>query len=140
MRFAARLGGVLATAAGLWAVLLGGATPARAHHSYGATYDVSKEVKLEGKVMQFILRNPHSYVQIQAPDEKGVPQRWSVEWSGTTQLGNQGVTQQSLRVGDEIVITGRPSRVPGEYRALMVNLKRPSDGFTWGTKTGEAVD
>ena len=112
----------------------------RAHHSYGATYDVSREVKLEGKVMQFILRNPHSYVQIQAPDEKGVPQRWSVEWSGTTALGNQGVTQQSLRVGDEIVITGRPSRVPGEYRALMVNLKRASDGFTWGTKTGESVD
>ena len=111
-----------------------------AHHSYGATYDVSKEVKLEGKVMQFILRNPHSYVQIQAPDEKGVSQRWSVEWSGTTALGNQGVTQQSLRVGDEIVITARPSRVPGEPRALMVNLKRKSDGFTWGTKTGESVD
>jgi len=23
---------------------------------------------------------------------------------------------------------------------LMVSLKRPSDGFSWGTKQGEAVD
>jgi hypothetical protein len=113
---------------------------ARAHHSYGATYDVSKEVRLEGKIVQFVLRNPHSYVHIQTTDDKGGTQRWAVEWSGTTQLGNQGVTQQSLKVGDAIIINARPSRVPGETRALMVNLKRPSDGFTWGTKAGEAVD
>ena len=112
----------------------------RAHHSYGATYDVSKEVRLTGKLVQFSLRNPHSYVQIQAPDDKGVMQRWSVEWSGTTQLTNQGVKQESLRFGDEIVIVGRPSRVPGEYKALMVTLTRPSDGFTWGTRSGERVD
>ena len=34
----------------------------------------------------------------------------------------------------------RPSRVPNEYRALMVNLKRPVDGFTWGGREGERVD
>jgi hypothetical protein len=112
----------------------------RAHHSYGATYDVSKELRLEGKVVGFVLRNPHSFVAIQTKDEKGETQRWSVEWSGTTSLGNQGVTQQSLKVGDELVIVARPSRVPGETRALMVNLKRVSDGFTWGQKAGEAVD
>ena len=112
----------------------------RAHHSYGATYDVSKEVRLTGKLVQFSLRNPHSYVQIQVPDDKGVMQRWAVEWSGTTQLTNQGVKQESLRFGDEIVIVGRPSRVPGEYKALMVTLTRPSDGFTWGTRSGERVD
>jgi hypothetical protein len=111
-----------------------------AHHSYGATYDVSKELRLEGKIVQFVLRNPHSFVAVQTKDEKGETQRWSVEWSGTTSLGNQGVTQQSLKVGDEIVIVARPSRVPGEPRALMVNLKRLSDGFTWGQKAGEAVD
>ena len=30
---------------------------AYAHHSYAATYDVTKEVKLEGKLVQFVLRN-----------------------------------------------------------------------------------
>jgi hypothetical protein len=30
--------------------------------------------------------------------------------------------------------------VRGEFKALMVSLKRPSDGFTWGGRAGEAVD
>jgi len=115
-------------------------TSANAHHSYAATYDTSKEVKLAGTLVQFVLRNPHSFVQITAPDEKGVVHRWSIEWAGTAQLGNQGVQRESLKVGDEITVIGRPSRVPGEYRALMVSLKRPLDGFTWGSRSGEAVD
>src|SRR5918999_356122 len=91
---------------------------AAAHHSYGATYDVKKEVKLEGKLLQFVYRNPHAYVHMQAKDEKGELQRWAVEWAGTAQLSNAGVNKESLKVGDEIVVTARPSRVQGEYRVL----------------------
>ena len=123
----------------LAATLAAGAA-ASAHHSYGATYDTSKEIKLEGKLVQFVYRNPHSFVHVQAPDESGVSQRWAVEWSGGGQLANQGVTRESLKVGDEVVIIGRPSRVPGEFRALMVRLTRPADGFTWGTRQGQAVE
>ena len=122
------------------AVVIGMAVPAVAHHSYGATYDVSREIRLEGKLVQFVYRNPHSFVHLQAPDDAGVSQRWAIEWSGTSQLTNNGITRDTLHVGDDVVILGRPSRVPGEYRVLMVSLKRPSDGFTWGTKQGEAVD
>jgi hypothetical protein len=113
---------------------------ALAHHSYGATYDLAKQVTVEGKLVQFVYRNPHSFVTIQASDDKGAPQRWAVEWSGTGQLGGQGITRETLRVGDQIVIVGRPSRVPGEFRLLMVSLKRPADGFSWGSRSGEAVD
>ena len=54
------------------AVALLAGTAAYAHHSYGATYDVTKEVKLEGKLVQFVFRNPHSFVHVQAPDQNGV--------------------------------------------------------------------
>ena len=121
------------------AIVLSGVA-AYAHHSYAATYDVGKEVKLEGKLIQFTFRNPHSYVTLQAPDTTGAMQRWAVEWAGTSQLSNRGITQETLKVGDAITIVGRPSRVPGEYRLLMVNLTRPSDGFSWGTRSGEVVD
>ena len=116
------------------------ATAAYSHHSYGANYDTSKEIKLQGKLVQFVFRNPQDFVPMQAPDQNGVTQRWAIEWSGTTQLGAAGITHESLRAGDEIVVVARPSRVPGEYRALMVTLKRPADGFTWGTRDGEKVD
>ena len=123
----------------VFAAALATASAASAHHSYAATYDVTREVTIEGKLVQFVYRNPHSFVHVAATDEKGAPTRWAVEWSGTTQLNNAGVTKESLKVGDVVVIRARPSRVPGEFRALMLNLKRPSDGFTWGS-AGQQVD
>jgi len=115
-------------------------TAALAHHSYAATYDTTKEVKLEGTLVKFELRNPHAFVTIRAKDKEGVQQRWAVEWAGVSQLAGAGIKQDTLKVGDAIVIAGNPSRVPGEFRVLMVNLKRPLDGFSWGTKPGEKVD
>jgi hypothetical protein len=117
------------------AVLLVGGV-ASAHHSYAATYDTTKDVKVEGKLVQFVYRNPHTFVHVQAPDG----QRWSVEWAGTAQLDRSGVTRETLKIGDAIVITIHPSRVPGESRGLMVKLVRPSDGFNWGSQSGQVVD
>jgi hypothetical protein len=122
------------------AALVVAAASASAHHSYTATYDTRNQVTLTGTLVQFVFKNPHSFVIVSAPDAKGVVQRWSLEWSGVGQLSNQGVKRETLKPGDEIVVVGNPSRVPGEYKALLVNLKRPSDGFTWGGRTGEAVD
>jgi hypothetical protein len=111
-----------------------------AHHSFAATYEESKTVQIEGKIMQFQFRNPHSFVQVMAPDEKGAMQRWGVEWGGAGQLGSQGVTRETLRVGDHVIITGPPGRNPSEHRMLMRTLHRPSDGFGWGRRPGEVVD
>lgn len=116
---------------------------AYAHHSYAATYDTTDSVRLEGRMVQFTLRNPHSYVHVQVPgggDEGGELERWAVEWSGAGALSRQGVSRDTLRTGDRIVITANPSRVRGEFRALMLTLERPSDGLTWGTNPDEVVD
>ena len=113
---------------------------ARAHHSFAATYDEGKTVKVEGKLVQFLFRNPHSFVHVMAPDESGQMQRWAVEWGGTGQLGAQGVTRETLRPGDVVVITGNPGRNPADYRVRMVTLRRTSDGFGWGGRPGETVD
>jgi hypothetical protein len=115
-------------------------TTVSAHHSFGATYDVTKEIKLAGKIVQFVYRNPHSFVHVEAPDAKGAQQRWAIEWGGTAQLANAGVKRDSLKVGDEVQIVARPSRVPGEFRVLMVTLLRPSDGFGWGRNPGQVVE
>ena len=115
-------------------------TTAYAHHSFAAVYNSKKEIKLEGKVVQLLYRNPHSYVQIEAPDENGMMQRWSVEWGGAASLAGQGVQRDTFKTGDHVIITGLPSRTPGEYRVKMNTLKRPADRLTWGTRAGEVVD
>jgi len=113
-----------------------------AHHSIGATYDSSKEVKLVGKIVEFNYRNPHAFVHVEAPDKAGKMQRWAVEWGGAGALGQQGVTRTTLKAGDEVIITGNPARSSdGEVlRVKMNTLFRKRDGFGWGTKPGEVVD
>jgi hypothetical protein len=113
---------------------------AYAHHSFAATYFEDKTVKIEGKLVQFLFRNPHSFVHIEAPDESGAMQRWAVEWGGAGQLGGQGVTRETLKPGDVVTVTGNPGRNPADHRLRMVTLRRNSDGFGWGQRPGQVVD
>jgi hypothetical protein len=113
---------------------------AYAHHSIGATYDVNKEARLDGKLVQFDFRNPHSFVHLDVVDKDGKVERWAVEWGGAGALTGQGVTRSTLKVGDEVTITGNPARAAGLKRLKMNTLHRKSDGFGWGTRPGEVVD
>jgi len=116
-----------------------GAT-AYGHHSFAATYHEDRTVQIEGKLLQLMFRHPHSFLSVEAPDEKGVMQRWGIEWVGAGQLGSQGVTRETLKAGDLITITGHPGRNPADHRIRMVTLKRKSDGFVWGQRLGEVVE
>ena len=122
------------------AALIGGAIQAYAHHSFASTYLDDKTVKLEGKLVSFQLRNPHSFLEVDAPDEGGKMQRWAVEWGGAGLLSGQGISRDTLKPGDQIIITGNAGRNPEDHRIRLVSLVRPSDNFNWGQKAGEKVD
>lgn len=111
-----------------------------AHHSLGATYEGDKEVKLEGKIVQLLLRNPHSFLQIDVPDKDGTMQRWSLEWRSSGQLGQAGIKRDTLKAGDDVVITANPSRTKGDNRGALKTLHRTADGFGWGTRPGETIE
>jgi len=112
-------------------------TRADAHHSSAATYDVSKEVQLEGKIVQILLRNPHSFLHIEAPDQDASMQRWSLEWRSIGSLDQQGVKRNTLKVEDVVVITMNPSRTASDHRGLLRSLIRKSDGFGWRMNPNE---
>jgi hypothetical protein len=124
----------------LFAALLLGTAAAWAHHSLGATYDGNKTITLDGKILQLLLRNPHSFLQVEALDEKGTMQRWSLEWRSAGSLGQQGIKRDTLKAGEEVVVTANPSRTPGDHRGALLTLHRKSDGFGWGTRPGEVVE
>ena len=111
-----------------------------AHHSFSGTYDKTKVVRLDGKLIRMLYRNPHSFIHIAVPDDKGQVQEWSIEWQGGVQLAGASITRTTLKVGDPLIVTANPSRTPGELRAVMVSLKRTTDGFAWGEKAGQVVD
>ena len=113
---------------------------AYAHHSFPATYIENKEITIEGELVQLVFRNPHSFVHLTVKEKDGSTVRYSVEWGGATQLVGQAVTRETLKPGDHLVISGNPGREPADHRIRMITLRRPSDGFLWGTRPGEVVD
>jgi Family of unknown function (DUF6152) len=116
------------------------ALPVAAHHSFAAVYRADQKVEIEGKVVQFLFRNPHSVLHVLAPDESGAMIRWAVEWQGATQLGATGVSGQTIRPGDPVIVTGMPGRIEAEHRMLLVTIKRTTDGFGWGGRANEVVE
>lgn len=111
-----------------------------AHHSFTATYFEDRTIEIEGRLLQFMFRNPHSFVHVEAPGENGELRRWAVEWGGAGQLSGQGVTNQTLRVGDVLTITGNPGRDPSDHRIRLIYLERNVDGFNWGRRPGETFN
>ncbi len=114
---------------------------AYAHHSFPATYQIGKTITLQGTVTQFLVRNPHSFLQIDVADDHGKEQRWSLEWGGASQLVSQGVMKDTLKVGDAVTITANPARSTSDStRALLKTIVRPTDGWSWGLNAGQVVD
>src|SRR5580704_5061209 len=110
---------VLAILSGLG---LAGSVPVMAHHSFAATYFEDQNKTIEGDLVQFVFRNPHSYVHLEAPDENGEMQRWAVEWGSGMQLSTQGLQATTLRAGDHVIVTGSPGRNPDDHRMRMKTI------------------
>jgi hypothetical protein len=115
--------------------ILATSVAAYAHHSFAATYDESKTMEIKGKIVVFQFRNPHSFVTVEVTTD-GKKVRWGVEGPGSTQLANSGIQNDTLRYGDEVVVSGNPSRTPGEAKLRMRTMKRP-DGFSFGFTDAE---
>jgi hypothetical protein len=119
---------------------LAAGTNASAHHSFAATYLEDQSVTIEGELVQFLFRNPHSFVHVMVKEKDGTSARYAVEWGGTGQLAGQGITRETLKPGDVVVVSGSPGRNPVDKRVRLITLVRPKDGFVWGKKPGETVD
>ena len=114
--------------------------PVQAHHSFGGTYDVDKQITLKGKMVQVSLRSPHSFFYLEVADANGSLQRWAVEGAGAAQFAQQGIDKDAFKIGDAVEVVANPSRSPNSTRARLIKITRTTDGKSWGTRTGETVD
>src|SRR5512132_3966991 len=88
-------------------VALGLSADAFAHHS--TTY-YSKEqkdfVKIEGKVVRWEYRSPHSQLYIETTDKDGKLVTWRFESTPAAWLAREGITKDSINFGDAVVVEG----------------------------------
>ena len=105
------------------AALLAAAVPAGAHHSY-SMFDATQNLKVTGVVQAFGWTNPHSYIEVVAPNAKGVPEKWGVECTSPAVLARAGWRSSTLKVGDQVTITIHPLR-SGELGGSFVSVQLP---------------
>jgi len=86
--------------------LLMAAMPVMAHHSFAAEYDNTKPIEFKGTVTKVEWANPHIYyyVDVKGPDGKVI--NYAVEGGTPNQLYRQGWRKDSLKVGDEVTVSG----------------------------------
>jgi hypothetical protein len=99
---------------------------AYAHHSFAGSYVEHQVMKIEGNVVEFNIRNPHSFILIEVKEKDGKTVRWGGEWGGVTQLSQGGVTRFTLEVGDHLIIEGAPPRDSMDKKLLVRKVWRPA--------------
>ena len=102
------------------------AAAAYAHHSFAGTYIENQVMKIEGKVVEFNIRNQHSFILVEVAEKDGKKVRWGGEWGGVTQLSQGGVTRFTLEVGDHLIIEGAPPRDSLDKKLLVRKVWRPA--------------
>jgi hypothetical protein len=104
--------GVLAAAMALMV-----APPALSHHSH-AMFDHSKELTVTGTVTEYVFRNPHVFLYIDATNEKGEKVNYWVEMSNLPNMIRRGIGQSTFKPGDKVTVHLHPlkdGRPGGSY-------------------------
>ena len=99
-----------------------------AHHS-PAAFEATKTVTLTGTVKEFRWQNPHTWIEVLVPNDKGQDVLWAVELTSPTYLVKNGWKSSTLKPGDKVTVVGRPlkSGEPGSAIFTSVTL---ADGRT----------
>jgi hypothetical protein len=125
-----------------WALVLGGVAilcaPLLAHHSFAVYYIETDTIEVEGDIVEFQYQNPHSWIHIVGQEAFGRPKAYAAEWANPSRLERDGITRNTLHVGDSVRIWASPSRDPNDNRIRLKRIERRSDGWHWGQNRGES--
>ena len=90
-------------------ILLSVAGAVSAHHG-NASYDMTKSVTIKGTVTEFQFVNPHVLIYMDVKDASGNVTNWAGELTSPNRLVRLGWTKSTLKVGDEVSLSGAISK------------------------------
>jgi hypothetical protein len=89
--------------------LIGVSCPLFAHHGK-SVFDMDKLTIVKGTVTKFEFINPHVLILVDSVNEKGGVEHWIAESSSGNHLGRGGYDKNSLKPGDQVVVTGHRAK------------------------------
>ena len=89
------------------AMVTASASLVSAHHSF-TMFDMTKQITIVGTVTSFEWTNPHSYIEIDVPNETGAIKHWSIEMGSPSILQQSGWKFSSLKKGDMATLVINP--------------------------------
>jgi hypothetical protein len=114
----------------LLAATLATVMPASAHHSIAAVYDSANRLTLEASVAEFHFVNPHPFLVVDVPGRGGAPESWRLEMDNRWELSEIGITSDTFRPGDRVVVSGSAGRTLPRTLYLL-RLDRALDGLRY---------
>ena len=103
--------------AGLLLALLNSAP---AHHSI-VPFDTGTFVELEGEISEISWRNPHVRLKMLVQNQAGEREEWELEGDSANATIRQGLTRESINLGERVRIAGNPSN-RGRRELLVTNI------------------
>ncbi|MGH8218819.1 MAG: DUF6152 family protein [Steroidobacteraceae bacterium] len=94
------------------------AATAFAHHS-ATMFDNRHQVSVSGTVRQFQWTNPHCWIELEVPTDRGI-ERWSIEMGSPADVFRGGWKPGTLKPGDRIRLVVHPVRKGALRNAVYV--------------------
>ena len=83
--------------------------PLFAHHGTTA-FEMGKSTVVKGTVKKFEFINPHILIYVDAIGDKGDVEHWIAESSSNNHLSRGGYNKNSLKLGDQVIVTGHRAK------------------------------
>jgi len=117
-------------------ILTVGAVTMGAHHSWNTVFSEDKPLVLRGTISKVELVNPHAWIWLDVKGDDGTVSKWGIEGGPPNGLIRNGITKESLKIGEELIVHGYGARDEETHQVAGVKYEKADGQEFWLANEG----